>query len=244
MCETNCCVCETNCCVNNWSHTFHVKAIVTFIAQHQQCEFGDQPKELMLCGKCDNGFHMKCGRSIVVSTIGLTHFMWNPLSHLSHNISNVRSVTNRRSFYCAINVAMIFTWNVWDQLLCQQLISHISCENHCHIYRTITAPSVGHRSHVAHNDVNVHHHHHIPYPRHYIRHQRLLLKPQRLLQVVCRMVDEADELHRRRRSMRSLEPLNRKIWEDLNARIENLEKNVFEELSLYEYIYNICYCDQ
>jgi hypothetical protein len=104
----------------------------------EQCGSGHNLEELLLCDKCDNGFHMKCVRPIVVS--------------------------------------------------------HISCENHCHIYRTPAAPSVGHRSHIAHNDVNVHHH--IRHPGHYIRHQRLLLKPQQFLQVVCSMVDEADELHK------------------------------------------------
>jgi hypothetical protein len=51
----------------------------------EQFAFGDQPKELMLCDKYDNGFHMKCVRPIVDT---------------------------------------------------QQLLSHISCGTHCHIYRT------------------------------------------------------------------------------------------------------------
>jgi hypothetical protein len=41
----------------------------------EQCGFGDQPKELLLCDKCDNGFHMKCVKPIVGGTIGLAHFM-------------------------------------------------------------------------------------------------------------------------------------------------------------------------
>ncbi|KAK2425095.1 hypothetical protein QL285_035380 [Trifolium repens] len=131
--------------------------------------------------------------------------MWNPLSHLSHNISNLLMLCDKcdNGFHMkCVRPIVVLT-----------IDSHTSCENHYPIYCTIAAHSIGRRSHVAHNDVNVHHHHHhhIPYPRHYIRHQRLLLKLQRLLQVVCRIVDEADELHRRRRSMRSLEPLNRKI---------------------------------
>lgn len=32
----------------------------------EQCGYGDQPDELLLCDKCDNGFHMKCVRPIVV----------------------------------------------------------------------------------------------------------------------------------------------------------------------------------
>jgi hypothetical protein len=33
----------------------------------EQYGSSDQPKELMLCDKYDNGFHMKCARSIVVN---------------------------------------------------------------------------------------------------------------------------------------------------------------------------------
>lgn len=32
----------------------------------EQCGSGDQPEELLLCDKCDKGFHMKCVRPIVV----------------------------------------------------------------------------------------------------------------------------------------------------------------------------------
>lgn len=32
----------------------------------EQCGSGEQPEELLLCDKCDNGFHMKCVRPIVV----------------------------------------------------------------------------------------------------------------------------------------------------------------------------------
>lgn len=32
----------------------------------QQCRSGDRPDELLLCDKCDKGFHMKCVRPIVV----------------------------------------------------------------------------------------------------------------------------------------------------------------------------------
>jgi ribosomal protein L37AE/L43A len=32
----------------------------------EQCGSGDNPEEIMLCDKCDNGFHMKCVRPIVV----------------------------------------------------------------------------------------------------------------------------------------------------------------------------------
>ncbi|GAU38098.1 hypothetical protein TSUD_318920 [Trifolium subterraneum] len=32
----------------------------------EHCGSGDNPEELMLCEKCDNGFHMKCVRPIVV----------------------------------------------------------------------------------------------------------------------------------------------------------------------------------
>jgi ribosomal protein L37AE/L43A len=31
----------------------------------EQCGSGDNPEELLLCDKCDNGFHMKCVRPIV-----------------------------------------------------------------------------------------------------------------------------------------------------------------------------------
>lgn len=32
----------------------------------EQCRSGDRPDELLLCDKCDNGFHMNCLRPIVV----------------------------------------------------------------------------------------------------------------------------------------------------------------------------------
>ncbi|XP_058768677.1 probable Histone-lysine N-methyltransferase ATXR5 [Vicia villosa] len=32
----------------------------------EQCGTGEQPEELLLCDKCDKGFHMKCVRPIVV----------------------------------------------------------------------------------------------------------------------------------------------------------------------------------
>lgn len=32
----------------------------------EQCRSGDRPDELLLCDKCDKGFHMKCVRPIVV----------------------------------------------------------------------------------------------------------------------------------------------------------------------------------
>lgn len=32
----------------------------------QQCGFGDRDEEILLCDKCDKGFHMKCVRPIVV----------------------------------------------------------------------------------------------------------------------------------------------------------------------------------
>lgn len=32
----------------------------------EQCGSGDKPEELLLCDKCDKGFHMKCVRPIVV----------------------------------------------------------------------------------------------------------------------------------------------------------------------------------
>ncbi|WJX40830.1 SET domain [Trifolium repens] len=32
----------------------------------EQCGSGDNPEELLLCDRCDNGFHIKCVRPIVV----------------------------------------------------------------------------------------------------------------------------------------------------------------------------------
>jgi ribosomal protein L37AE/L43A len=54
----------------------------------EQCGSGDNPEELLLCDRCDNGFHIKCVRPIVVRIpIGL----WICLK-----CSGTKKVTGRR----------------------------------------------------------------------------------------------------------------------------------------------------
>jgi hypothetical protein len=138
------------------------------------------------------------------TTIGLTHFIWKPLSHLSHNISSFGWSPNAHCWCCAINVTKGSTWNVWDQLL-----THNNWSRKFHVKTIVTFITqhqllrlVTERTLLTH-DVNVIilFNHCVPHTHHYIIHWLVLLRLQWLLQVVwcmC-MMDEVDALQRWRR---------------------------------------------
>ncbi|GAU33349.1 hypothetical protein TSUD_166140 [Trifolium subterraneum] len=63
----------------------------------EQCGFGDQPKELMLCDKCDNGFHMKCVRPIV-------HNNW---SHTFHVKSIVTFIAQQQLLWLLVGPTLL-----------------------------------------------------------------------------------------------------------------------------------------
>lgn len=72
----------------------------------EQCGSGESPEELLLCDKCDRGFHMKCVRPIVVRVpIG---------SWLCPKCQGGGKKVRRKQFYCfssRVSFRCVFVFN-------------------------------------------------------------------------------------------------------------------------------------
>ncbi|KAM7274765.1 hypothetical protein ACFE04_016631 [Oxalis oulophora] len=62
----------------------------------KQCGSGDKAEEMLLCDKCDNGYHMKCLRPIVVRVPNGPWFCPNCSKHNTNNTTNNKHLIKSR----------------------------------------------------------------------------------------------------------------------------------------------------
>lgn len=88
----------------------------------EQCGTGEQPEELLLCDKCDKGFHMKCVRPIVVR-IPIGSWICPKCSGVKKVKSKWFSSSSKRVcfslFYWAFFSPWLWMWHCFcDRLMC------------------------------------------------------------------------------------------------------------------------------